>query len=100
MIEDVISDNTIPPDKKQSLITALKRSEGRLSIKDIAPKNRCYLHIFCGDHVKLPADAKHVLLVDDISSSGTTFESAAAVIRQYCKQVEMISAVTLFAPIK
>ena len=44
--------------------------------------------------------AKHVLLVDDISSSGTTFESAAAVIRQYCKQVEMISAVTLFAPIK
>ena len=37
---------------------------------------------------------------DDISSSGTTFESAAAVIRQYCKQVEMISAVTLFAPYK
>lgn len=100
LIDDVRSDNTIPPDKKQSLITALQRSEGVLSIKDIAPKNRCYLHIFCGDHVKLPADAKHVLLVDDISSSGTTFESAAAVIRQYCKQVEMISAVTLFAPIK
>lgn len=100
LIEDVKNDDSIPLDKKQALITALHRSERTLSIKNIAPKNRCYLHIFSGDHVKLPPDTKHVLLVDDISSSGATFESAATVIRQYCKQVEMISAITLFAPIK
>ena len=43
---------------------------------------------------------KHVLLVDDISSSGSTFESAAKVIKEHCKQVKLISAMTLFSPIK
>ncbi|OOF81953.1 hypothetical protein BKG92_07470 [Rodentibacter ratti] len=100
LFDEVKKDHSIPQDAKQALKAALRSDSGTFSIKDVAPKHRKYLHIFNGYNLQLPKGTKHVLLVDDISSSGATFESAVAVIKQHCKQVETISAFTLFAPLK
>jgi hypothetical protein len=100
LLEDIKDNQAIPQSSKQAIRTALRNCTNGLSVKEIAPKHRCHLSIFNGDHVKLPPNTKHVLLVDDISSSGSTFESAAKVIKEHCKQVKLISAMTLFSPIK
>ncbi|MGC6360421.1 hypothetical protein ACNO7O_10455 [Bisgaard Taxon 45] len=100
LLEDIKNDQTIPQSSKQEIRRALRNCSDSLSIKEISTKNRCYLSIFNGNHVKLPPNTEHVLLVDDISSSGSTFESASKVIKAHCKQVKLISAITLFSPIK
>ncbi|WP_243389228.1 phosphoribosyltransferase [Conservatibacter flavescens] len=99
----VKSNTLISPSDKQSLLGALgtlqKCNEG-LSIKNIKSNLRQYVPIFIGYNVAIPIDVKHILLVDDISSSGATFGHAASLVRKYCPTVEKISALTLFSPLK
>lgn len=100
VIKEINENKSISHSDKQSLLSALKKCNGVLSVKNVKLSLRKYIPIFKGRRVSISPSIKHILLVDDISSSGSTFEYAAKLIQKHCSTVEKISAFTLFSPLK
>lgn len=99
VIDEIISNPDIKPDTKQRIKTAIKRNMDHLAIKALQPKDRKYIPVLAQGMACLPSNAKKVLLVDDIWSSGATLNCAKKLVKQLSPQVEIVSALTLFSPL-